>query len=167
MVDHKNLELRLCDYGSAKKLDPEAGPSVSYICSRYYRAPELIFGCTQYGEKVDVWSAGCVIAEMFKLTPLFPGKSSKEQITEIFKVLGTPTPEEVKAMNPDYKQPEFPHLKPLPFQTNFPATTNGIALDFILTLLQYDPAKRPNALKALKHPFFEELFTPNLVLPSG
>ena len=103
LVDHKNLELRLCDYGSAKKLDPEAGPSVSYICSRYYRAPELIFGCTKYGEKVDVWSAGCVIAEMLKLTPLFPGKSSKEQITEIFKVLGTPTPEEVKAMNPDYK----------------------------------------------------------------
>ena len=77
LVDHKALETRLCDFGSAKKIDPSAA-SVSYICSRYYRAPELIFGATKYGDKIDVWSAGCVIAELFKLSPLFPGKNSKE-----------------------------------------------------------------------------------------
>ena len=51
--------------------------SVSYICSRYYRAPELIFGATYYDEKIDVWAAGCVIAELIKMQPLFPGKDSK------------------------------------------------------------------------------------------
>ena len=59
-------------------MDPNGGPSVSYICSRYYRAPELIFGATAYDEKIDVWSAGCVIAELFKLSPLFPGRNSKD-----------------------------------------------------------------------------------------
>jgi len=156
----------LCDFGSAKKLDPSAS-SVSYICSRYYRAPELIFGATKYGDKIDVWSAGCVIAELFKLSPLFPGKNSKEQITEIFKVMGTPSPEEVAAMNPEYKNREFPQLKPLPFETNFPATTNSQAIDFIKHLLNFNPKKRPCAIAALKHPFFDELLTPNLKLPNG
>ena len=67
--------------------------SVSYICSRYYRAPELIFGATYYDEKIDVWAAGCVIAELIKMQPLFPGKDSKRQICEIFKIMGTPSPD--------------------------------------------------------------------------
>lgn len=70
-------------------------------------------------------------------------------------------------MNPAYKNREFPGLKPLPFETNFPATTNSVAIDFIKYLLCYNPKKRPHALEALKHPFFHELFTPNLVLPTG
>jgi glycogen synthase kinase 3 beta len=70
--------------------------SIAYICSRHYRAPELIFGQTLYTEKIDVWSVGCVVAEMFKLSPIFPGAHSQKQIVEIFKVLGTPTTEQVK-----------------------------------------------------------------------
>ena len=70
-------------------------------------------------------------------------------------------------MNPDYKNRDFPGLKPLPFETNFPATTNRTAIDFIKYLLQFDPKKRPTAIGALQHPFFHELFTPNLVLPTG
>ena len=69
-------KLKLCDFGSAKRMDYN-NASVSYICSRYYRAPELIFGSTHYDEKIDVWAAGCVIAEMIKMQPLFPGKDSK------------------------------------------------------------------------------------------
>lgn len=66
---------KVCDFGSAKKLVP-GEPSVAYICSRYYRAPELIFGATEYSNIIDVWSIGCVIAEMVLGRPLFPGDSS-------------------------------------------------------------------------------------------
>lgn len=65
--------------------------NVAYICSRYYRAPELIFGATDYTPKIDVWSAGCVFAEMLLLQPLFRGESAVDQLVEIIKVLGTPT----------------------------------------------------------------------------
>ena len=64
LVDHKNGHvLKLCDFGSAKKII-SGEPNIAYICSRYYRAPELILGATMYEGKVDVWALGCVVAEM-------------------------------------------------------------------------------------------------------
>ena len=75
LVDPTSHVCKVCDFGSAKKLVP-GEPSVAYICSRYYRAPELIFGATEYKNIIDVWSIGCVIAEMVLGRPLFPGDSS-------------------------------------------------------------------------------------------
>ena len=90
LVDTAPHVLRLCDFGSAKRL-VRGEPNVSYICSRYYRAPELIFGATEYTPAIDVWSCGCVAAEMLLGQPLFPGESGVDQLVEIIKVLGTPT----------------------------------------------------------------------------
>lgn len=64
LVDTNSHRVVMCDFGSAKKLNP-GETSVAYICSRYYRAPELILGEEQYGPDIDIWSIGCVIAEMF------------------------------------------------------------------------------------------------------
>ena len=77
-------------------------PNVSYICSRYYRAPELIFGATDYTCQIDVWSAGCVLAELLLGQPIFPGDSGVDQLVEIIKILGTPTREQIREMNPNY-----------------------------------------------------------------
>ena len=77
--------LKLCDFGSAKIL-VKGEPNVSYICSRYYRAPELIFGATDYTCCIDVWSVGCVLAELLLGVPLFPGESGVDQLVEIIKV---------------------------------------------------------------------------------
>jgi len=63
LIDPSNHQLKLCDFGSAKRV-VKGEVNVSYICSRYYRAPELIFGATDYDPMIDVWSAGCVIAEL-------------------------------------------------------------------------------------------------------
>jgi glycogen synthase kinase 3 beta len=92
--------LKLCDFGSAKIL-VSGEPNVSYICSRYYRAPELIFGATNYTTNIDIWSTGCVMAELMLGQPLFPGESGIDQLVEIIKVLGTPTREQIRTMNPN------------------------------------------------------------------
>lgn len=76
---------RLDQFCSAKQL-VRGEPNVSYICSRYYRAPELIFGATDYTANIDIWSAGCVLAELLLGQPIFPGDSGVDQLVEIIKV---------------------------------------------------------------------------------
>jgi glycogen synthase kinase 3 beta len=94
LCDTNTHVLKLCDFGSAKQL--VAGePNVSYICSRYYRAPELIFGNSNYTTSIDVWSVGCVIAELMLGQPIFPGESGVDQLVEIIKILGTPSKEQI------------------------------------------------------------------------
>lgn len=140
LVDSRTHILKLCDFGSAKALVP-GEPSVAYICSRYYRAPELILGCTDYTHAIDVWSAGCVMGELMIGEPLFPGETGVDQMVEIIKVrcpharratprrpplrhalgpppplslaqvMGVPTREEVEAMNPGYTEFSFPCMQ--------------------------------------------------------
>lgn len=71
--------LKICDFGSSKIID-QNGKNTPYIVSRYYRAPELILSITKYGTEIDIWSAGCILAELFLLKPLFKGKSEGDQI---------------------------------------------------------------------------------------
>lgn len=85
LVDPHTMTLKLCDFGSAKVFVP-GEPNVAYICSRFYRAPELIFGSTDYTFSIDVWSMGCVFAELLIGSPLFPGNSGVDQLVEIIKV---------------------------------------------------------------------------------
>ena len=118
--------LKLCDFGSAKIL-VEGEPNVSYICSRYYRAPELIFGATNYTTQIDVWSAGCVMAELLLLQPLFPGATGIDQLVEIIKILGTPSKDQIRTMNPNYVEHKFPFIKPHPFKKVGPGTIGAPA----------------------------------------
>ncbi|EME31601.1 cyclin-dependent serine/threonine protein kinase [Galdieria sulphuraria] len=110
LVDPQTQVLKLCDFGSAKILVANE-PNISYICSRYYRAPELIFGATDYTTAIDVWSSGCVMGEMLLGRPLFPGESGVDQLVEIIKVLGTPSRQEIRAMNQNYTEFRFPQIK--------------------------------------------------------
>ncbi|KPI83561.1 putative protein kinase [Leptomonas seymouri] len=103
LVDPDTGRLQLCDFGSAKQiLYPTKEKNVSYICSRYYRAPELLFGALHYGCEVDMWSFGCLLAELLRESgrPLFRGCTSVDQMAEIFKVMGAPSKREMYAMNP-------------------------------------------------------------------
>lgn len=90
LVHRQNKKLVICDFGSAKKL-VRGEPNIAYICSRCYRAPELIFGCTTYTTMIDIWSAGCVLLEMLKGQPFFVGESNLDQLVEIIKIMGTPS----------------------------------------------------------------------------
>ncbi|RVD83319.1 uncharacterized protein DFL_007711 [Arthrobotrys flagrans] len=165
LLDPSTGVLKLCDFGSAKIL-VENEPNVSYICSRYYRAPELIFGATNYTTKIDVWSTGCVMAELMLGQPLFPGESGIDQLVEIIKVLGTPTREQIRTMNPNYMEHKFPQIKPHPFAKVFRKAPPE-AIDLISRLLEYTPTQRLSAIDAMCHPFFDELRDPNTKLPDS
>lgn len=166
LVNPHTHQLKLCDFGSAKVL-VKGEPNISYICSRYYRAPELIFGATEYTTAIDIWSAGCVLAELLIGQPLFPGESGVDQLVEIIKVLGTPTREEIKCMNPNYTEFKFPQIKAHPWHKIFHKRMPSEAVDLVSRLLQYSPNLRSTALEALVHPFFDELREPNTRLPNG
>jgi len=166
LLDPDSGILKLCDFGSAKHL-VRGEPNVSYICSRYYRAPELIFGATDYTTNIDVWSAGCVFAELMLGQPIFPGDSGVDQLVEIIKVLGTPTREQIKEMNPNYTEFKFPQIKSHPWPKVFRARTSPEAIDLISRLLEYTPSARITPLQACAHTFFDELREPGLKLPSG
>ncbi|XP_061373613.1 glycogen synthase kinase-3 homolog MsK-3-like [Gastrolobium bilobum] len=166
LVNPHTHQLKICDFGSAKVL-VKGEPNISYICSRYYRAPELIFGATEYTPAIDIWSAGCVLGELLLGQPLFPGESGVDQLVEIIKVLGTPTREEIKCMNPNYTEFKFPQIKAHPWHKIFQKRMPPEAVDLVSRLLQYSPNLRSTALEALIHPFFDELRDPNTRLPNG
>ncbi|XP_019624746.1 glycogen synthase kinase-3 beta-like isoform X3 [Branchiostoma floridae] len=191
LLDPETAVLKLIDFGSAKQL-VRGEPNVSYICSRYYRAPELIFGATDYTTDIDTWSAGCVIAELLLGQPIFPGDSGVDQLVEIIKVLGTPTREQIREMNPNYQEFKFPQIKPHPWNKVFgpqsladalnpnsrtPSFGKGAkvfrprtppeAINLCSRLLEYTPGARISPLEACTHPFFDELRDPNTRLPNG
>nr|GEZ33707.1 shaggy-related protein kinase eta-like [Tanacetum cinerariifolium] len=89
--------------------------NISYICSRFYRAPELIFGATEYTTSIDIWSAGCILAELLLGQPLYPGENAMDQLVEIIKVLGSPTRIEIRCRNPNYNDFRFPQIKAHPW----------------------------------------------------
>ncbi|MBV98635.1 Glycogen synthase kinase-3 alpha, partial [Eschrichtius robustus] len=166
LVDPDTAVLKLCDFGSAKQL-VRGEPNVSYICSRYYRAPELIFGATDYTSSIDVWSAGCVLAELLLGQPIFPGDSGVDQLVEIIKVLGTPTREQIREMNPNYTEFKFPQIKAHPWTKVFKSRTPPEAIALCSSLLEYTPSSRLSPLEACAHSFFDELRCPGTQLPNN
>lgn len=166
LLDPETAVLKLCDFGSAKQL-VRGEPNVSYICSRYYRAPELIFGATDYTSSIDIWSAGCVLAELLLGQPIFPGDSGVDQLVEIIKVLGTPTRDQIREMNPNYTEFRFPQIKSHPWSKVFRPRTPSDAVSLCSRLLEYSPDSRIEPLESCAHSFFDELRQPGTKLPGG
>jgi len=157
LLDGGSHTLKICDFGTARRL-VNGKAAVAYACSRYYRAPELILGCTTYSTAVDLWSAGCVFAEMFIGQPLFTGGDGIDQLVEIIKVVGTPNPQELQAMNPNYPAYEFtPSLPAIPWDKVLRHSAPRDATDLLDQLLRYTPAARTCPLNSLMHRFFNIL----------
>lgn len=166
LVDVETGELKICDFGSAKMLK-SGEPSVAYIASRYYRAPELVMGCQHYTPSIDVWAAGCVIAEMLMAgMPLFVGNTSAGQLTAIIKVLGLPTREDLSAFDRDQTVRIAGHQS-TPLEAVLPKHTPDDLLALLKSIFVYDPRKRPTAERILSHRCFDELFTGAKNMPNG
>lgn len=168
LLNTKTHEVKMCDFGSAKKLVP-GEPNVSYICSRYYRAPELVFESTDYTVAIDVWSVGCVFGEMLLGNPLFPGDSGVDQLIEIIKILGTPTRDDIYAMNPNHNAFKFPNITPHSWNRIFKGkqAADDRAIDLLTQMLTYNPTKRIHPLIALSQNYFDELRITDVRLPNG
>ncbi|EGR33395.1 hypothetical protein IMG5_054600 [Ichthyophthirius multifiliis] len=158
LIDPNSLMLKICDFGSAKVL-VKGEQNISYICSRYYRAPELIFKAEQYTTQVDLWSMGCVLVEMVLGEPIFPGDNAVDQLVRIIKIIGTPTQEQIRHMNPEYKEYKFPQIRCHPWSKVFEKIKNidKDFIDLVSRVLIYSPQERPQPLEVLLHPYFNEL----------
>jgi len=165
LLNSRTHEVKLCDFGSAKVL-VKGEPNVAYICSRYYRAPELVFEATAYSTSIDIWSMGCVMGELLMGKPLFPGDSGVDQLVEIIKILGTPTKEQILSMNPHHNSFKFPQIRAHPWAKVFKKAPPD-AIDLIAKFLRYEPQSRVHPFEALAHRFFDELREPNARLPNG
>lgn len=165
VVDADTAQLKICDLGSAKILKP-GERSVSYIASRFYRAPELIFGCTEYTNSIDVWAAGCVFAEIVMAgSPLFPGQTSIGQLHEIVKVIGPPTEEDLKSFQHDVDVKLAPSAT-TSLEERLPRHTPPDVLDLLKSIFVYNPKTRLTALQCMQHKCFDDLFVPGLRLPN-
>lgn len=127
------------------------------VASRWYRAPELLFGATAYGPAVDMWAAGCVIAELFELAPLAAGATDMEQLSRVLHARGTPSARawpELRRL-PDYGKLALPQVAAPALATLLPSAPPA-AVDLVGRLLVYDPARRATAAAALVHPWLRE-----------
>ena len=167
LIDPSDYSLKLCDFGCAKHL-VSTESNIAYICSRFYRPPELVVGATFYTTQVDVWSMGCVIAELVLNKPIFAGKSATDQFLQIMKVLGTPTREQVKAMNEKFKGvSKLPQIEAKPWKEVFKGKTNDeLFIDLVSNLLVYEPSKRFSPYQALCHPYFDDLKKKGAKIPN-
>lgn len=159
LVDKSTHRVQFCDFGSAKRLKLTE-QNVSYICSRYYRAPELIFNSTNYTCAIDMWSVGCVICEMILGQPLFLGENSIDQLFEIIKILGTPTKTQIIEMNSEYPMFKFPLVKCFTLEEVFEKHLEALGenfIDLISKILVYEPKIRIKPIDALCHPFFDDI----------
>ena len=159
LLINREGELKLADFGLARAFGIPVRSYTHEVVTLWYRAPDVLMGSRRYSTPVDMWSIGCIFAEMSNGRPLFPGTSESNQLERIFKALGTPTIDiypgitelpEYNSNFPVYPPPEGGLAKLVPSMT--PAM-----VDLMSRLLQYDPNKRVSAKEALEHPFFNEL----------
>jgi len=159
-------EMKLADFGLAKFYGSPDRKLSTQACTLWYRAPELLYGAESYGTGADMWSVGCVFAELMLRRPFFTGDTELKQLTHIFAVLGTPKEIDWPGMTSLPRFVEFETVPISPLRTFFPAADKD-ALDLLSRLLVFSPSSRLTATQALKHPFFSSppLPTPISKLP--
>jgi serine/threonine protein kinase len=157
LITADGRDVKLADFGLARLSAIPNGPYTFEVVTLWYRAPELLLGANRYSTSIDVWSIGCIFAEMATGMPLFPGRSDIDQLFKIFQRRGTPSGDMWPAVTrlPHYNV-EFPMWSERPITDFCPAQKLGgpAGVDLINKLLAYDPERRISCKMALQHPFF-------------
>ena len=168
ILANKNCDLKICDLGLGRgevrdEDDEEKKIELTeYVITRWYRAPEVILCPSEYSKAVDIWSIGCIFAELLGRQPLFPGDHYLDQIQKIISVLGTPKNDDLEFIT-KVEAKEF--LMKLVKRTKqtwsslFP-NANPVALDLLGKMLTFNPKKRYTVDQCISHPYFEGLHDP-------
>ncbi|NXG85648.1 MK15 kinase, partial [Stercorarius parasiticus] len=175
--------VKLCDFGLARSLcqmneDQGNPPLTEYVATRWYRAPEILLSSRSYTKGVDMWSIGCILGELLLGKPLFPGTSTVNQIEQILRVIPAPSPEDILAMQSDYRASVINRMSSrqrVTFEEILPSSTPLPALDLLKKLLVFNPDKRLTAEEALQHPYVKRFHCParepsldyDVILPLG
>ena len=155
LLINREGELKLADFGLARAFGIPVRQYTHEVVTLWYRAPDVLMGSRRYTAPVDIWSIGCIIAEMHNGRPLFPGTSEADQLDLIFRLLGTPGEAVYPgiAALPDYKPAAY---RQCPRPESLAHLVEGLpaeGVDLMTRMLQFDPGKRITAREALEHPF--------------
>jgi len=157
LIDKKGT-LKIADFGLARAFCVPVRQYTHEVVTLWYRAPEILLGSATYSIPVDLWSAGCIFAELLTKKPIFPGDSEIDQLFKIFRQLGTPTEDIWHGCTslPDYK-PSFPKWRKQELSKIF-ENTHPAAIEVLEKMLMYEPAQRISSREALKHAYFSIQF---------
>ncbi|CAG9763368.1 unnamed protein product [Ceutorhynchus assimilis] len=160
LVDSKGV-LKIGDFGLAKMYGSPNRINTHQVVTRWYRAPELLFGAKQYGTCIDIWAVGCILAELLLRLPLFPGESDLDQLTKIFGVFGNPTEENWPGIKTLSDYIEFKPFPIIPLKSIFTAAGDDL-LEVIESMLTLNPVARKSCSECLKMPFFSNKPAPTV-----
>ncbi|KAK1647276.1 hypothetical protein QYE76_065081 [Lolium multiflorum] len=156
LVDKEKMILKIADLGLSRAFTVPMKSYTHEIVTLWYRAPEVLLGATHYSTGVDIWSIGCIFAEMVRRQALFPGDSELQQLLHIFRLLGTPTEENWPGVTHLRDWHEYPGWKSQNLTRVVP-TLEPEGVDLLTKMLQFDPASRISAKAAMEHPYFDSL----------
>uniref|UniRef100_A0A8R1HU26 Cyclin-dependent kinase 7 n=1 Tax=Caenorhabditis japonica TaxID=281687 RepID=A0A8R1HU26_CAEJA len=167
---NKMGRVKLTDFGLARFFGSPNRNYTHQVVTRWYRAPELLFGARSYGVGIDIWSVGCIIAELLLRVPIFPGDSDIDQIVRIYNVLGVPTTETWPTMTTMNSYVQIKPTTEQPELTTIFSACSYDQLDLLMGMWTYDPVKRLTCTQSLQMEYFrnqpfccldEELPLPN------
>jgi len=170
LLVNADCELKICDFGLARGLKAAADPKnggggfmTEYVATRWYRAPEIMLSFANYSTAIDVWSVGCILAELLGGKPIFKGRDYVDQLNQILHYLGTPREDALRRVGSPRAQDyirSLPIRPRIPFSTIYPHA-NPHAIDLLTRMLTFDPAERISCEEALAHPYFAVWHDPN------
>lgn len=170
---NSNCDLKICDFGLARiddndnplgnRIDDSTNSGMTeYVATRWYRAPEVMLTAAKYTKAIDIWSCGCILAELFLKRPLFPGKDYRHQLILIFELLGTPEGDDLASIQSrrarDYIM-TLPRYQKIPLNKILP-DLDSLGIDLLEKMLLFNPKKRITAKEALEHPYLSTYHDP-------
>lgn len=156
LINNKG-QLKLGDFGLARAFGIPVNTFSNEVVTLWYRAPDVLLGSRKYSTSIDIWSAGCIFAEMFTGRPLFPGTTNEDQLIRIFRIMGTPTENTWPGISEfsEYK-PNFHVYATQDIRAILPQIEPE-GIDLLQRMLQMHPDYRIEAAEALNHPYFREI----------
>lgn len=157
LIDRAHNQLKLADFGLARAFGIPVRAYTHEVVTLWYRAPEILLGTKTYSTPVDMWSIGCIFAEMLNHRPLFPGDSEIDQLYKIFQVMGTPDEAAWQGVSqlPDYKE-TFPKWRARQLGELVPSLDRA-GVDLLSRMLVYTPQHRITARAAMQHEYFADI----------